>query len=282
MNKMILHDSSIRHATGQAIYIDDMPAQENLLHGALVLSKNAYGKLKKINSSKLLKLPFYSKIITAKDIPGENDIGPIKKGEPILAEDMITYYGQPVAVVLAKTYQEALYASSMVDVEVEVIADPILTLDDAYQKKSFLIDPIILEKGSVEIEMKNSECKLSDNFEIGGQDHFYLETHVALTFPGENQEFTVWSSSQHPTEVQHGVSNVLNIPAAKIESKVRRLGGGFGGKESQATIFAAISALSAFVTKQPVKIRLNRHEDMTATGKRHNFKVYYNVGFSKN
>ena len=282
MNKMILHDSSIRHATGQAIYIDDMPVQENLLHGALVLSKNALGKLKKIDSSKLLKLPFYSKIITAKDIPGENDIGPIQKGEPILAEDMITYYGQPVAVVLAKTYQEALYASSMVDLEVEVISDPILTLDDAYQKKSFLIDPIILEKGSIKIEIKNSECKLSDNFEMGGQDHFYLETHVALTFPGENEEFTVWSSTQHPTEVQHGVSNVLNIPAAKIESKVRRLGGGFGGKESQATIFAAISALSAFVTKQPVKIRLNRHEDMTATGKRHNFKVYYNVGFSKN
>ena len=103
----------------------------------------------------------------------------------------------------------------------EVIADPILTLDEAYQKKSFLIDPIILEKGSIEIEIKNSECKLSDNFEMGGQDHFYLETHVALTFPGENEEFTVWSSTQHPTEVQHGVSNVLNIPAAKIESKVR-------------------------------------------------------------
>ena len=148
------------------------------------------------------------------------------------------------------------------------------------QKKSFLDDPIILEKGSVENEMDRSKFNVSDSFEIGGQDHFYLETHVALTFPGENNEYTVWSSTQHPTEVQHGVGKVLKVPSAKIDSKVRRLGGGFGGKESQATIFAAMSALCAFVTQQPVKIRLNRHDDMTASGKRHNFKIYFTVGFS--
>ena len=280
LNKIPIHDSSLRHSTGQAIYIDDMPEQENLLHGAPILSKLACGKIKKINSEKLNDLPFFTKIITAKDIPGENEIGPIKNGEPILAEDFFSYLGQPVAIVLAKTHQEAIYASSLVEIEVEFTTKPILNLDDAYKQKSFLEDPMILEKGNVKKDMSQSDHRLSGDFEIGGQDHFYLETHVAMTFPGENNEYVVWSSTQHPTEVQHGVGKVLNIPSAKIDSKVRRLGGGFGGKESQATIFAAMSALGAYVTQKPVKIRLNRHNDMTATGKRHDFKVYYTAGFT--
>ena len=280
LNKIPIHDSSLRHSTGQAIYIDDMPEQENLLHGAPVLSKVACGKIKKINSDKLNNLPFFTKIITAKDIPGENEIGPIKNGEPILAEEFFSYLGQPVAIVLAKTHQEAIYASSLVEIEVEFTTKPILNLDDAYKQKSFLEDPMILEKGNVKKDMSQSDYRLSGDFEIGGQDHFYLETHVAMTFPGENNEYVVWSSTQHPTEVQHGVGKVLNIPSAKIDSKVRRLGGGFGGKESQATIFAAMSALGAYVTQKPVKIRLNRHNDMTASGKRHDFKVYFTAGFT--
>ncbi|GIS09254.1 MAG: xanthine dehydrogenase molybdopterin binding subunit [Alphaproteobacteria bacterium] len=280
LNKIPIHDSSLRHSTGQAIYIDDMPEQENLLHGAPVLSKVACGKIKKINSDKLKDLPFFTKIITAKDIPGENEIGPIKKGEPILADDFFSYLGQPVAIVLAKTHQEAIYASSLVEIELEFTTKPILNLDDAYEQKSFLEDPMILEKGNIKKDMSKSNYTLSGDFEIGGQDHFYLETHVAITFPGENDEYVVWSSTQHPTEVQHGVGKVLNIPSAKIDSKVRRLGGGFGGKESQATIFAAMSALGAYLTQKPVKIRLNRHIDMTASGKRHDFKIYYTVGFT--
>ena len=280
LNKIPIHDSSLRHSTGQAIYIDDMPEQENLLHGAPVLSKVACGKIKKINSDKLKDLPFFTKIITAKDIPGENEIGPIKNGEPILADDFFSYLGQPVAIVLAKTHQEAIYASSLVEIELEFTTKPILNLDDAYEQKSFLEDPMILEKGNIKKDMSKSNYTLSGDFEIGGQDHFYLETHVAITFPGENDEYVVWSSTQHPTEVQHGVGKVLNIPSAKIDSKVRRLGGGFGGKESQATIFAAMSALGAYLTQKPVKIRLNRHIDMTASGKRHDFKIYYTVGFT--
>ena len=280
LNKIPIHDSSLRHSTGQAIYIDDMPEQENLLHGTPVLSKVACGKIKKINSDKLNDLPFFTKIITAKDIPGENEIGPIKNGEPVLADDFFSYLGQPVAIVLAKTHQEAIYASSLVEIELEFTTKPILNLDDAYEQKSFLEDPMILEKGNIKKDMSKSNYTLSGDFEIGGQDHFYLETHVAITFPGENDEYVVWSSTQHPTEVQHGVGKVLNIPSAKIDSKVRRLGGGFGGKESQATIFAAMSALGAYLTQKPVKIRLNRHIDMTASGKRHDFKIYYTVGFT--
>ena len=279
-NKIPIHDSSLRHSTGQALYIDDMPEQENLLHGAPVLSKFPCGRIKNINSDKLKNLPFFTKVVTAKDIPGDNEIGPIKSGEPVLADESFSFLGQPVAIVLAKTHQEAVYASSLVEIETELTKNPILNLDDAYKKKSFLEKPMILQKGNIEKDMLKSKYKLSGNFEIGGQDHFYLETHVALTIPGENDEYQVWSSTQHPTEVQHGVGNVLNIPSAKIDSKVRRLGGGFGGKESQATIFAAMSALGAFITQKPVKIRLNRHTDMTATGKRHNFKVFFTVGFT--
>lgn len=280
LNKIPIHDSSLRHSTGQALYIDDMPEQQNLLHGAPVLSNFPCGKIKNINSDKLKNLPFFTKVVTAKDIPGDNEIGPIKSGEPVLADESVSYIGQPVAIVLAKTHQEAVYASGLVEIETELTTNPILNLDDAYKKKSFLEKPMILQKGNIEKDMLKSKYKLSGNFEIGGQDHFYLETHVALTIPGENDEYQVWSSTQHPTEVQHGVGNVLNIPSAKIDSKVRRLGGGFGGKESQATIFAAMSALGAFITQKPVKIRLNRHTDMTATGKRHNFKVFFTVGFT--
>ena len=279
-NKIPIHDSSLRHSTGQAVYIDDMPEQENLLHAAPILSKIACGKIININSDKLNNLPFFTKVITAKDIPGENEIGPIKNGEPVLADDYISYLGQPIGIVLAETHQEAIYATSLVEIETEITTKPILNLDDAFKQKSFLENPMILEKGNVENDMAKSNYKLSGDFEIGGQDHFYLETHVAMTLPGENEEYVVWSSTQHPTEVQHGVGKVLNIPSAKIDSKVRRLGGGFGGKESQATIFAAMSALGAHITLRPVKIRLNRDHDMTASGKRHNFKVYYNIGFT--
>ena len=279
-NKIPIHDSSLRHSTGQAVYIDDMPEQENLLHAAPILSKIACGKIININSDKLNNLPFFTKVITAKDIPGENEIGPIKNGEPVLADDYISYLGQPIGIVLAETHQEAIYATSLVEIETEITTKPILNLDDAFKQKSFLENPMILEKGNVENDMAKSNYKLSGDFEIGGQDHFYLETHIAMTLPGENEEYVVWSSTQHPTEVQHGVGKVLNIPSAKIDSKVRRLGGGFGGKESQATIFAAMSALGAHITLRPVKIRLNRDHDMTASGKRHNFKVYFNIGFT--
>ena len=156
LNKIPIHDSSLRHSTGQAIYIDDMPEQENLLHGAPVLSKVACGKIKKINSDKLKDLPFFTKIITAKDIPGENEIGPIKNGEPILADDFFSYLGQPVAIVLAKTHQEAIYASSLVEIELKFTTEPILNLDDAYEQKSFLEDPMILEKGNIKKDMSKS------------------------------------------------------------------------------------------------------------------------------
>ena len=141
------------------------------------------------------------------------------------------------------------------------------------------METLIIETGNVKEKLKISKNKIKGSFYIGGQDHFYLEGQISLSIPNENQEFTVLSSTQHPTEVQHGVSNVLKLPSAKIDCKTRRLGGGFGGKESQATIFAAISALGAHLLNKPVKLRLDRFTDMTVSGKRHDFKVLYDVGF---
>ena len=131
----VIHDSALRHTVGEAVYIDDMPSSPNLLHGALVTSRIALGKIKKINCRKLKKLPFYTKVIIAKDIPGQNDIGPIKAGEPMLAEDIVSYWGQPIAIVLAPTYQEAIHASGLVDVEIDETEKPILSVDEAYKKK---------------------------------------------------------------------------------------------------------------------------------------------------
>ncbi len=282
VGKNFVHDSAIRHVTGEAIYIDDMPEDNKLMHAALITSKHAYAQIKKIDLSKLKKLPFDTYVFSAKDIPGKNDIGPIFGDEPILADNLISYFGQPVGVVVADDYQKAMYAANLVEIKTSSLGEPILSIDEAYEKQSFLSAPMEIRIGNPKKAIKNSKLTLEGNLLIGGQDHFYLESQISLAVPTENQEMTIWSSTQHPTEVQHGVANVLNLPSAKIDCKTRRLGGGFGGKESQATIFAGIAALSAYKLNRPVKLRLDRKTDMTVSGKRHNFKVNYKIGFEKN
>ena len=282
VGKNFEHDSAIRHVTGEAIYIDDMPEDNKLMHAALITSKHAYAKIKKIDLSKLKKLPFDTYVFSAKDIPGKNDIGPIFGDEPILADNLISYFGQPVGVVVADDYQKAMYAANLVEIKTSSLGEPILSIDEAYEKQSFLSAPMEIRIGNPKKAIKNSTLTLEGNLLIGGQDHFYLESQISLAVPNENEEMTIWSSTQHPTEVQHGVANVLNLPSAKIDCKTRRLGGGFGGKESQATIFAGIAALSAYKLNRPVKLRLDRKTDMTVSGKRHNFKVNYKIGFEKN
>ena len=282
VGKNFEHDSAIRHVTGEAIYIDDIPEDNKLMHAALITSKHAYAQIKKIDLSKLKKLPFDTYVFSSKDIPGKNDIGPIFGDEPILADNLISYFGQPVGVVVADDYQKAMYAANLVEIKTSSLGEPILSIDEAYEKQSFLSAPMEIRIGNPKKAIKNSTLTLEGNLLIGGQDHFYLESQISLAVPTENEEMTIWSSTQHPTEVQHGVANVLNLPSAKIDCKTRRLGGGFGGKESQATIFAGIAALSAYKLNRPVKLRLDRKTDMTVSGKRHNFKVNYKIGFEKN
>ena len=281
LGKSNSHDSSIRQCTGEAEYIDDILLPKDALHAALILSPYSCGKIKSIDVKECLSLQGVKKIFFANDIPGKNHIGPIINEEPALAELRVDYIGQPVAVVVAKSHNIAQKAASLVKINIQNDDEPIFDLEQAVKQKSFVLPTMILNRGNSLEKIKNSKYELSGELQIGGQDHFYLEGQIALAIPEEGKQITVWSSTQHPTEVQHCVSNVLNIPQASIESKVRRLGGGFGGKESQASIIACIASLCAWHLSKPVKLRLTRKDDMEATGKRHDFLMKYKVGFNQ-
>ena len=280
LGKSINHDSSLRQTTGEAKYIDDIATPNDTLHLALVLSAQACGKINKIVVEKALCLKGVYYVLTYKDIPGENKIGPIIHDEPALAERRVEYIGQPVAVVIAKNHNLAQKAAKLVEISIEKDEEPILNLDDSLSKNSLVMPKMKLLKGSPEEKIKKSKYSLKGEINIGGQDHFYLEGHIALAIPEEEDQMTIWSSTQHPTEVQHCVASVLGVSQSKITSKVRRLGGGFGGKESQASIIASITALCSWYSKKPAKLRLTRKDDMLATGKRHDFKSLYEVGFN--
>jgi len=280
LGKSIIHDSSLRQCTGEAEYIDDINCPQNTLHAALVLSPFSAGKIKNIKMNKAKSLYGVINIFTAYDIPGENCVGPIVKNEPALAEKYLEYVGQPVAVVVAISHNIACKAASIVKIKVSDEEKPIFDLEEAKDLNSFVLPKMTLSRGNSEDKIKNSKHTLKGKLFIGGQDHFYLEGQISIAIPEEDEQMTIWSSTQHPTEVQHCVSHILGIPFASIISKVRRLGGGFGGKESQASIIASIAALCAWKTKKPVKLRLPRNQDMLATGKRHDFLMHYLVGFN--
>ncbi len=279
LGKSIIHDSSLRQCTGEAEYIDDINSPQNTLHAALVLSPFASGKIKCIKMNKAKSLDGVVDILTADDIPGKNCVGPIIKNEPALAEKYLEYVGQPVAVVVAVSHNIACQAASIVKIKVSDEVKPIFDLEEAKKLNSFVLPKMTLSRGNSEDKIKHSKHSLKGELLIGGQDHFYLEGQISIAIPEEDQQMTIWSSTQHPTEVQHCVSHILDIPFASITSKVRRLGGGFGGKESQASIIASIAALCAWKIKQPVKLRLPRNQDMLATGKRHDFLMQYEVGY---
>ena len=220
VGKSHYQDSSFRQLTGRAEYIDDIPLSENTLHGALILSEIPSGMITSIETEKAKKFDPSITVITAKDIPGRNDIAPIFADEPIFAEKEVTYVGQPIGLIVASSMERARAAVNEVKIVYKKDKTPILDLDLAFKKKNFFLKPIHFERGKANEQIKQAPHKLKGSFSMGGQDHFYLETHIALAIPHENYEFTIWSSTQHPTEVQHGVSNVLNIPAAKISSTV--------------------------------------------------------------
>ncbi len=280
LGKSIHHDSSLRQATGEAIYIDDISIPKDTLHLALVLSKSATGKIKSLNIENAMAINGVYKVLTSEDIPGKNQIGPIIHNEPALAQNRVEHIGQPIAVVIAKDHNTAQKAAKLVNIEILDDEEPIFDLKIAMKRNSLVMPKMLLKKGDALKKINNSKYVIEDEITIGGQDHFYLEGQISLVIPDEDNKFTVWSSTQHPTEVQHCVANVLGISQAKVTSKVRRLGGGFGGKESQASIIASITALCSWYFGKPAKLRLTRHDDMLATGKRHDFLSLYKVGFN--
>ncbi len=272
------HESANGHVTGSAIYIDDMPLPSGALHAAVLLSPYAHARIKSIDVTKAEKAPGVIAIVTAQDIPGHNDIGPIGKDEPILAPGLVEYAGQIVAAIAARTLDQARAAVNLIEVDYEVLP-AVLDLAEAVEKKLLVANEIHIERGAVDDMLASAPHRLNGEARCGGQDHFYLEGQIAIAVPGEGIDMQVYSSTQHPTEVQHGVAHLLGVSYSQITCEVRRMGGAFGGKESQATIIAGIAAVLAHHCRRPVKLRLPRDVDMLATGKRHDFLFRYDVGF---
>ena len=273
----VRHDSAAGHVTGRAVYLDDMPLPAGALHAALVLCPHAHARIGAIDFTAALALPGVVAAVSAADIPGVNDIGPILKGEPALAEGVAEYAGHPVAAVAAETLEIARAAAALVKVEWEELP-AVLTVEDALAEGLFVAPPQVMLRGDPDAALGYAPVRLSGEVRCGGQDHFYLEGQIAIAVPGEDHDMQVFSSTQHPTEVQHGVAHLLGLPFNQVTVEVRRMGGAFGGKESQATIVAGIAALLAWKSRRPVKLRLPRDDDMLATGKRHPFLIRWDVG----
>jgi xanthine dehydrogenase large subunit len=275
-----IHESAIKHVTGRAEYTDDLPELAGTLYGALGLSTIAHGRIVSIDLDPVRAAPGVVDLLTAKDVPGRNDVSPTgKHDDPILAESEVMFHGQPIFAVIAKTRDEARRAARLAKIEYEALPhrlDPIAARDGGMD---YVTEPLKLRRGEPEAAMAKVPMRASSRFAIGGQDHFYLEGQIAMALPGEDDEITIFVSTQHPSEVQHMVAHALGAPANAIVANVRRMGGGFGGKETQMNLFACVAAIAARRLKRAVKVRPDRDDDMIATGKRHDFVVDYEVGF---
>jgi len=274
------HDSAEKHVAGEALYIDDIAEPAGLAHAYLGLATIAHGKLLALDLSTVEAAPGVLAVLTANDIPGENDISSTHRhDEPVFATSDILHHGQPLFAVVAETREQARHAALLAKAAYEE-APPLLDVAAARAAGSDLVtEPLKLERGDIAAALAASPRRLKGSIEIGGQDHFYLEGQISLAMPGEDQDMLVLCSTQHPSEVQHMVAQVLGVGAHAVTIEVRRMGGGFGGKETQANLFACVAALAARKLKRPVKLRPDRDDDMVITGKRHDFVVDYEIGF---
>jgi xanthine dehydrogenase large subunit len=278
VHKPLPHDSAAKHVQGTAVYIDDIPEPEGTLHVALGRAPVARARIEEIDLAPVRAHPGVVAVLTAADIPGKNDVSPAFGDDPMFAENEILFHGQALFAVVATT-REAARRAALVAVVRTVAVKPRVTIEDAEADDATVLPDYAFGRGEPTQEIARAPRRLEGTFRIGGQEHFYLEGQVAFAIPGEDREMLVHSSTQHPTEVQHVVARVLGLPDAFVTCEVRRMGGGFGGKESQATQWAATAALAAHVTGRPCKLRLDRDDDMAMTGKRHDFRVDWHVGF---
>lgn len=274
------HDSAPKHVAGEALYIDDLPEPAGLAHACLGLSTIAHGRLVSLDLAAVEAAPGVLGLVTAADIPGVNDISSTHRhDEPIFATDRIMHHGQPLFAVVARTRAQARQAALLARAVYEEAA-PILDVAAARAAGGELVtEPLKLERGDVSAALQASPRRLKAAMTIGGQDHFYLESQIALAIPGEDEDMLVLSSTQHPSEVQHMVAQVLGVGSHAVTVEVRRMGGGFGGKETQSNLFAVVAALAARKLRRAVKLRPDRDDDMIITGKRHDFVCDYEIGF---
>ena len=265
------------HVRGESIYLDDIPLVQGTLYACVYDSPVAHGKLKNLDTAEAEKSAGVVRIITAKDLIGENQIGGVIPDEPLFAETEVHFQGMPVALVLAETEEQARSAAKRITAEIEpleIVTDPRV----AFAKNDLIVSPKHFNLGDAENSFKDCEHIYEGRADVNGQEHLYIETQGAYTVPTEQGGMRVYSSTQGPTAVQRCVSRVTALPMNLIEVDVTRLGGGFGGKEDQANVWAALCAVGTQLTKRPVKYALHRMEDMRMTGKRHPYSADYKIG----
>jgi xanthine dehydrogenase large subunit len=274
------HESAHLHVSGSAAYVDDLPELAGTLHAALGLSPVAHGTLQGIDVAALRALPGVVDVVTAGDIPGVNDCGPIVHDDPILAAGTVQYLGQPVFAVLADTRDAARRAAAQAARVLRIHPLPaVLTARGAHAKQQYVVAPMRLARGDARAAIDGAPHRLSGQLSIGGQEHFYLEGHVSYAVPLEDRSVRVHCSTQHPSEMQHAIAKALKLRSHHVQVECRRMGGGFGGKESQSALFACVAAIAARKLGRPVKLRLDRDDDFMATGRRHGFEHDWEVGF---
>jgi xanthine dehydrogenase large subunit len=278
VGKSLAHDSAHLHVNGSAAYTDDIPEPRDLLHVAVGLSSKAHARIRNIDLDEVVAATGVVAACTAADIQGVNNCGPVVADEQILAADLAEYAGQALFAVAAQTVDQARKATRLVHIdyeELEAILDPMT----AVEKQSFVLPTETLQRGDAKTAISNAPQRLQRRLDLGGQDQFYLEGHIAMAVPQEDGGLLVYSSTQHPDEVQHLVAQATARDAKDVVCICRRMGGAFGGKESQAATIACIAAIMASKTGRACKLRLDRDDDMVMTGKRHDFVIEYEVGF---
>jgi len=272
------HESAALHVSGEALYTDDLPELHGTLHAALGLSAKAHANIRALDLEAVRAAPGVKLVLTARDIPGVNDCGPILHDDPILADGLVQYLGQPIFLVVADSHDQARRAARLARVEYEELP-AILTPRAAREAESYVLPPLKLTRGDFRAAFKAAPHHVEGRLSVGGQEQFYLEGQISYAVPKENHGMQVWCSTQHPSEMQHVIAHALGIPSHGVNVECRRMGGGFGGKESQSALWAAASALAAARLQRPVKLRADRDDDFMVTGKRHCFEYDYAIGY---
>lgn len=272
------HESARAQVAGAATYIDDIPEVKGTLHAAPILSSVAHGHLRGVDAAQALCMESVRGVVLAADIPGDPLLATFVHDEPVFARDKVEHLGQVVGLVVADTVMQARRAARKVKLEIEALP-AILDVREAMRKKSFVLDPVTVRRGDPERGIAQAPHRLSGSLDVGGQEHFYLEGQVAYALPLEQDQWWIYSSTQHPYEVQHWVAHALGLAAHDVKVECRRMGGGFGGKETQAGHMAVWAALAARKFRRPVKLRMDRDDDFMVTGKRHPFAYDWEVGF---
>jgi len=274
------HESAAAQVAGAATYIDDLPEVRGTLHAAPILSPVAHGRLRGLDTRAALAVPGVRDVIVAADVPGDKLLAAFAHDEPVFAFDTVQHVGQVIGLVVADSVMAARRAARLVKADIEALP-AVLTPRAAHAAQSYVLPPVTVRRGEPEAALQGALHTLSGSLEVGGQEHFYLEGQIAYALPLEQHQWWIYSSTQHPGEVQHWVAHALGLANHDVRVECRRMGGGFGGKETQAGHLAVWAAVAANKLKRPVKLRLDRDDDFMVTGKRHPFAYDYTVGFDE-